>query len=115
MQWGDAMVKNLKLLREEAGLSQKKLADALEMNQQSINGYENRNSEPDINMLINIAKYFHTSIDFLVGYETRISDNEDNISHEELLLLRNFRFLPKDVQNTIKQLIEDILKVGGII
>ena len=103
------MIRNLKRLRDEAGLSQKKLADALKINQQSINGYENRNNEPDIEMLINIAEYFHTSIDFLVGHETRISDNENNISHEELLLLKNFRLLPKDVQVTIRQLIENIL------
>jgi len=60
-------MKNLKLLREEKGVSQQKVADAIGSNQQSIHKYEHGVYEPDIQTLMLIAEYFETSIDFLVG------------------------------------------------
>lgn len=61
------MLYNLKKLREEAHISQKLLADAIGVSQQSINKYENHNIEPDIETLVRISDYFNTSIDYLVG------------------------------------------------
>ena len=62
------MLKNLKLLREEAGVTQKQLAEAIGVSQQSINKYENHNIEPDIETMIRIADHFATSIDYLTGH-----------------------------------------------
>ena len=45
------MLVNLKKLREEASVSQKALAEAVGVSQQSINKYENHNIEPDIETL----------------------------------------------------------------
>jgi transcriptional regulator with XRE-family HTH domain len=61
------MVKNLKILRISAGLSQKQLADVINVSQQSINKYENHEVEPNIETLISIAKLFNTSVDYLIG------------------------------------------------
>jgi len=38
------------------------------MSQQTINKYENHDTEPDIHMLIALADYFHTSVDYLIGH-----------------------------------------------
>ena len=62
------MLENLKKLREEAGVSQKNLAEVIGVSQQSINKYENHNIEPDIGTLIRIADYFSTSVDYLIGH-----------------------------------------------
>lgn len=62
------MLKNLKSLRKTAGISQKNLAEAIGVSQQSINKYENHNIEPDIETLKRLADYFRTSIDYLVGH-----------------------------------------------
>ena len=62
------MLKNLKPLREQASISQKQLADAIGVSQQSINKYENHNIEPDIGTLVRIAEYFNTSVDYLIGH-----------------------------------------------
>ena len=51
------MIKNLKELRIQKGISQQKLADVIGISQQSINKYENHNIEPDIATLILIANY----------------------------------------------------------
>lgn len=76
-------MKNLKSLRLEKGLSQQKLADILNISQQSIYKYENNISEPDIAMLITIANYFGTSIDYLVG-NTSIRVKYDHYTEEKL-------------------------------
>lgn len=62
------MLKNLKKLRQDASVSQKVLADAIGVSQQSINKYENHNIEPDIETLIRIADFFDTSVDYLIGH-----------------------------------------------
>ena len=61
------MIKNLKSLRKEKGISQKSLGEVIGVSQQSINKYENYNIEPDINTLIHLAEYFNTSVDYLIG------------------------------------------------
>lgn len=61
-------MKNLKLLRIQKGLSQQKLADILHISQQSVYKYENDITSPDIETLKNIADFFETSIDYVVGY-----------------------------------------------
>lgn len=62
------MLINLKKLREDASISQKALADAIGVSQQSVNKYENHNIEPDIETLIRIADFFDTSVDYLIGH-----------------------------------------------
>ena len=64
------MLTNLKKLREDASISQKAVADAIGVSQQSVNKYENHNIEPDIETLIRIADFFETSVDYLIGHTT---------------------------------------------
>ncbi|MBQ8580158.1 MAG: helix-turn-helix transcriptional regulator [Oscillospiraceae bacterium] len=64
------MLENLRKLREDVAISQKQLAEAIGVSQQSINKYENHNIEPDIETLICIADFFDTSVDYLIGHTT---------------------------------------------
>lgn len=80
------MVANLKKLRSEHKISQQQLADVIGVSQQSINKYENHNIEPDIETLKTMAKFFNTTIDYLVGYE----EDKTEFNHtQELLRLFN--------------------------
>jgi len=62
----------LKDLRKETKKTQQQLADDLGVNRQTYCNYENGTREPDIETLKRLAKYFGTSIDFLVGQESKI-------------------------------------------
>ena len=64
------MITNLKRLREQKGISQQQLADAVIVSQQSINKYENHMVEPSIETLIRLASYFDTTVDYLIGNTT---------------------------------------------
>lgn len=59
---------NLKKLREARGLTQQKLAKQFRLTQQAIHKYENGLAEPDIKTMKSIADFFHTTIDYLVGF-----------------------------------------------
>lgn len=105
-------MKNLKYLRTYKNLSQAKLAEILGMNQQSINAYENRGTEPDVETLIKISDYFNTSIDFLVG-RTDAVKRIDNTKDEELLLAE-YRRLPTHLKNSVYDIIVSLPKNSPI-
>ena len=58
---------NLKLLRQEKGIGQVELAKKLDVSKGIISLWENGLREPSMSSLIEIAKFFNVSIDFLVG------------------------------------------------
>lgn len=105
------MIQNLRLLRKEKGISQQELADALGTNQQSINAYENRKSQPDIEMLMKIADYFNTSVDFLVGYKEIQDSRRKLISADELRFLETYKLLPEPLQNHIRNLVIENVRI----
>ncbi len=56
------MLENLKRLRELSGTTQRQLAEAIGVSQQSLNKYDKHIIERDIETLIRIADYFNTSV-----------------------------------------------------
>ena len=104
------MLANLRKLRDAAGISQKTLADAIGVSQQSINKYENHSIEPDIETLIRIAAYFNTSVDYLVGY-TDIAHKIEPVSPydlnaEESDMLKKYRKLRQKQRQSITAIID---------
>ena len=61
------MYENLRALREDKDLSQKDIADYLNVHQTTYSDYERGNLNIPINALIQLSAYFQTSIDYLLG------------------------------------------------
>ncbi len=100
----------LKELRHAKGISQQDLADVLHVTQQSIYKYEAEKAEPDLDVIIGIAKYFDVSVDYLIGYTDvpiryEYYDIKKSITSQEDRLLKYYRSLSKEGQNTIQSLI----------
>ena len=57
----------MKELRQSAGLTQQQMADKLNIRQQSYARYEYGNSEPSLEMLVQIAGIFKVSTEYLLG------------------------------------------------
>ena len=57
----------LKELRTEKNLSQKELAELLNVSQRSISNWENGEREPNFEMLVAIAQFFEVTTDYLLG------------------------------------------------
>lgn len=68
-------MENLKKLRLERNLSQQKLAEAIGLSQQTITKYENGKTQPDFQTLMTLAEFFHTSVDYLIGYTNNPRSN----------------------------------------
>lgn len=58
----------LRELRLEKGVSQIEIAKILNMSKMAISHWENGNSEPSIEQLKVLARYFDVTIDYLVGF-----------------------------------------------
>lgn len=106
------MLHNLKLLREQNGVTQQKLACAVGVSQQSINKYENHNIEPDISTLVAIADFFHTSVDYLIGhvYETDETQAFFKLTGDELKLINGYRFLTPKEKESIQLILDNYKK-----
>lgn len=107
------MLPNLKKLRNEYGISQQRLADAIHVSQPSINKYENHKIEPDIEILKRMADYFNTSIDFIVGHtEIRRPIEHTEAYHlnpSEAELITRYRALKDSEKNCITTMMKTLL------
>ena len=57
-------------LRTNEGLTQRDVAKALFISQGTYNNWENGKTEPSIEQLIALSRFFGESIDYIVGNET---------------------------------------------
>ena len=107
-------MKRLKQLRESKNLSQQAFAEFFHITQQSVYKYEHGLANPDIEMISQMADFFDTSIDYLVGatdvpvrYEL-IKDT--NLTASESQILEYYRTLSPDMQELIQKIVQQQTK-----
>lgn len=61
------MYQRIKALREDADLSQREMAEYLHCSQQAYSNYELGARDIPSAVLISLADFFHTSVDYLLG------------------------------------------------
>jgi len=71
---------NLKYLRQKTKISQKDLAEAMDLPRTTLGDYERGKTEPNVAMLVQIADHFDVSLDHLL---------RTNLSHRDLEIMRN--------------------------
>ena len=71
--------KRIKDLREDNDKFQKDIAQLLRISQQYYSEYEKGNRTIPINHLITLAKYYNTSIDYIVGLSDESNLKKNNI------------------------------------
>lgn len=99
-----------KKLREEKGLTQSQLANELNIGRASISNYELGTRTPDIDVLIEISKYFNVTTDYLTGIspfktiDERIDfEKNSNIFNDILTNINEIN--KKDAFNFIKKIL----------
>ena len=107
-------MKNLKKLRLSMNLSQQALAEQLHISQQSIYKYENGITEPNLDILKNMAHFFDVSIDYIVGYSSfphKIEKlTENSLTEDELTLLKQYRSLSTPARKAFHNLMNEYPK-----
>ena len=113
-------MERLRALRQERNISQQKLADAIGVTQQSIHKYEHGFAQPDFYTLIELSKFFHVSIDYLIEnpefdrtYKYKVKNSDDknsiielDISPSEYHYLSLFRQLNQETQQSLVHIME---------
>ncbi|HHH54632.1 MAG TPA: helix-turn-helix domain-containing protein, partial [Bacteroidetes bacterium] len=90
---------NLKYLRKKHHISQRDLAEAVELARSTIGDYERGRSEPDIKTLIRLTDYFKISLDDLILKDLKKEDYE-------IIRNKDFRVLAITVNKDEKENIE---------
>lgn len=67
------MYKRIRELRVESNLTQKEIADIINMSQTGYSKYETRENDIPTQVLIALARFYNTSVDYILG-ETDIPD-----------------------------------------
>lgn len=94
----------LKELRTSKKINQKTLSYFFGYGATAISGYENGRNEPSYDMLIQLARYFDVTVDYLIGNEDN-SKRMENITKAEFELLQAFRKLPDDEKKLVYTLV----------
>ena len=65
------------LLRKSKGMSQAQLAEAMHISPSTIGMYEQGRRKPDLDMVIEMALLFHTSVDYLCTGKERLDTGKE--------------------------------------
>ncbi|MBR2298981.1 MAG: helix-turn-helix transcriptional regulator [Alphaproteobacteria bacterium] len=76
----------VKALRESAGLTQEDLAAKCNVSWRTISNLERGLVVPDLVMLIEISKTFHTSLDDLLSFHIDSSKSKSRIEREQFII-----------------------------
>ena len=77
----------IRLLREKSNMSQTELAKKLNITRSSVNAWELEISVPSTQYLIQLAKLFRVSTDYLLGISSEMQLNLAGYSDEELKII----------------------------
>lgn len=103
---------NLQTLRKKKGYKQIKVAMDLDTTQETISSYETGRVFPYIDMLIKLADYYNTSIDYILcrtKYDLPINDiKPNNISDEDFILLNKINKLSSTDKAKAEAYIDDL-------
>ena len=97
-------------LRTEKELSQRKMAQQLNISQGTYNNWENSNTQPSIEQLVQLAEFFGVSVDYLVGntddFGTVVSSRP--LTREEEKILALFSSLNGEQKNALTLILENL-------
>lgn len=100
----------LRRLRQQSGMTQQEVADALSIHRTTYTKYETARANPDQESLLALARLFHVTVDCLLGQEDSptdadgvLEDNTDRsgLTPREAELLEAFRRLSEEEQKRL--------------
>ena len=108
----------IKQLRNKNGLTQSSLGAIVNVTKVSICCYENGTRFPSLETLIDLAKVFNVSVDYLLGLDNNVISDQDEsysiiMAKEEIAFIRELRkysALHDKVISNPKRFVELILK-----
>ncbi len=81
------IAEKIKTLRETNNLTQSALAKKLNVTRSSVNAWEMGISVPSTSLIVDIARLFHVSTDYLLGIDSTSSLNLSGLNEREIMLV----------------------------
>lgn len=97
-------------LRKERGLSQRNIAKVFNVSQSTYNNWENSNTQPSIEQLVALARFFEVSVDYLIGNSDDIGTitMQPDITAEDKTLLGLFSSLSPAVRSSLTDFLRTV-------
>jgi transcriptional regulator with XRE-family HTH domain len=89
------------LRKQKKGITQKELAQSLQLSESTIGMYERNERQPDYNTLIRIADYFNVSTDFLLGRDFNVKEDRNNKELDQWL--NDIKLAPSQKREELKR------------
>lgn len=86
----------LRSLLEQEGITQKQLAETLNISAATLNGYIQNRRQPDARTIIRLASYFSTTTDYIYGITTIREPLSSPYNADEQRLVNIYRGIPDD-------------------
>jgi len=101
----------IKDLREDKDMSQKELAQKLNIARTTLSGYERQIAEPPFEILIKLAKIFNVSVDYIICRTNNPSNDNftEDLTEEEIKELEHYKELLK-----IKRKVDNNKKISTL-
>lgn len=103
--------KSLRAFRNSKGLGQADIAAIAGTSIPTVSEWEKGKSNPTLERFITIAQELNVSLDTLAFFD---KESSDNFSKEELKFLREFRKLPINMKESIKNILKEFNKLEKI-
>lgn len=78
------LAERIKALREQLGITQAELARRVCLTRASVNGWEMGLAIPSTAVIVELAKIFRVTTDYILGLDTGRSVSLDNLSEKEI-------------------------------
>ncbi len=88
-------------LRTEKELSQRSIAKIMNVSQGTYNNWENSNTQPSIEQLIALARFFDVSVDYLIGNSNNLELNKNYLSDRQREILKLTFSAEPEVQDAV--------------
>ena len=73
------LAQKLREFRKKQGLTQEQLAEAMGVTVGAVSKWESGSSTPDVSLVLELADFFETSVDVLLGYTQQSASLEDSV------------------------------------
>ena len=97
---GKLIIRIFELIKER-GISQRETAKIFGVSQGTFNNWENSNTQPSIEQLVSIARFFEVSVDYLIGNadDVGVINLISTLTPEQREVISLFSALPESARN----------------
>lgn len=81
------IAERIKCLREKNNFTQSSLAKKLNITRSSVNAWEMGISVPSTALIVDLAKIFHVSTDYLLGLDEKATIDISSLNDKEIMIL----------------------------